>query len=57
MKVGDLVKSPIWGVPRHRGIIAETKDGKFKTTYLVLWFIGSKSWNIEDDLEIISESR
>ena len=57
MKVGDLVKSPIWGVPRHRGIIAETKDGKFKTTYLVLWFIGSKSWNIEDDLEVISESR
>jgi len=57
MKAGDLVKSPIWGVPRNRGIIAETRDGKFKTRHLVLWMDGGKSWNIEDDLELISESR
>jgi len=57
MKAGDLVKSPICGVPRNRGIIAETRDGKFKTRHLVLWMDGGKSWNIEDDLELISESR
>ena len=57
MKVGDLVRSPIWGVPLNRGIIAETSEGKFKTTHLVLWMDGGKSWNFEDDLEIISESR
>jgi hypothetical protein len=57
MKVGDLVRSPIWGVAHNRGIIAETRDGKFKTTHLVLWMDGGNSWNFEDDLEIISESR
>ena len=57
MKVGDLVRSPIWGVPLNRGIIAETSSGKFKTTHLVLWMDGGSSWNLEADLEIISESR
>ena len=56
MKVGDLVRSPIWGVPLNRGIIAETRDGKFKSTHFVLWMDGSSSWKIENDLELISES-
>ena len=57
MKVGDLVRSPLWGVPCNRGIVVGTRDGKFNKTHFVLWMDGGTSWQLDTNLEIISESR
>jgi len=59
MKVGDLVRSPLWGVPGNRGVIMNKRAIHRTLAYefFILWHDGGSSWVIENNLEVISESR
>ena len=64
MKVGDLVRSPLWGVAGNRGIAVNKRtihkyDSHLTPAYefFVLWMDGGTSWSPAYDLEVINESR
>jgi len=62
VKVGDIVTSPLWGIPDNRGLVLDKQETIFHEDfgshkYLILWMNGNQEWGFDTDLEVLSEAR